>query len=57
MVGCKFGRITQKENNLNRKGIIKILYNDKMICLKDYCEIKNISYSNTLKKYNKGIKL
>jgi len=49
--------ITQKENNLNRKGIIKILYNDKVICLKDYCKIKNISYSTALKKYKNGIKI
>lgn len=49
--------VTQKENNLNRKGIIKILYNDKMICLKDYCKIKNISYSTTLKKYKEGMKI
>ncbi len=49
--------ITQKENNLNRRGIIRISYNDKTICLKDYCKIKNISYSTTLKKYKKGIKI
>lgn len=48
--------LTRKENNLNRKGIIRVLYNNKLICLKDYCKIKNISYSSGLKKYKKGIK-
>lgn len=49
--------ITLKENSLNRKGIIKINYNGKNMCLKDFCKEKNISYNTAIKKYKKGINI
>lgn len=49
--------VTCAKNNLNRRGIILINYNNEKICLKDYCHIKSISYCTAKRKYKKGIKI
>lgn len=49
--------VTIKENNLNKRNIIKINYNNKIICLKDYCKINNISYRTAIEKRKKGINI
>lgn len=37
-------------SNLNKKNVTKIIYNDDLISLKEYCTIKGIPYGKYLKK-------
>lgn len=49
--------VTRRENNLNRRGIIIVEYNNKRMCLKDYCNLKGLNYNTTRKKYAKNINI
>lgn len=46
---------TRKEQNRNYRRNITIPYNDKDICLKDYCKIKNLNYNSILSRIWNGM--
>lgn len=46
--------ITNIENQANKDGVIKVLYNNKIVTLRDYAISEHIVYSTALYRYNKG---
>jgi len=45
---------TYKQQNRNMRTNINVSLNGKLVCLKDYCKIKNLNYSTIMTRKNRG---
>lgn len=48
---------TRKEQSRNRRSNIMIPYNDRELCLRDYCKIKNLNYGTIIVRILRGMSI